>query len=207
MTNTDHLSNDLLLKVIDDELPHERALLAGSHLSECAACRRTYEEFLKLSSRIETLIADALPESSFRERESLRSALEARDSRARSPQKAFRRFGWAMGIAATLAIGVVLAPRKNIVEPRAPVASVSPSTATFEVDGETFVAVPYSNADLPLAAPNIVQMRVPAESLAAVGIPVAPISNQSLTGDGSVLADVLLGTDGQPMGVHVIELE
>lgn len=203
---TDHVADDLLVNMIDDELPPERALLAGSHLNACAACRGRYEEFLKLSSRIETLIADAVPQSSFHERESLRKCLEAREGRARRAERVFRRFGWAIGIAATLAIAVVMVPHRKAQQAESDVASVT-SSGTFEVNGETFVALPYSNPDLPLTAPHIMQMRVPAPSLAAAGIPLARISSETSAADGSVLADVLLGTDGQPMGVHVVEFE
>jgi hypothetical protein len=81
------------------------------------------------------------------------------------------------------------------------------SGASFEVDGETFVALPYSNPDLPLTAPHIVRMQVPVASLADAGITFEPVSSEVSSPDRSVLADVLLGIDGQPLGVHVLNAE
>ncbi len=113
-----------------------------------------------------------------------------------------------MAIAATLAIGVTFAPRtKRVPKNNEPALVQAANTETFEMDGETFVALPYSNADLPLNAPHIVQMRVPVSSLAAAGVAFEPISSGVSAGEDSVLADVLLGIDGQPLGVHVTGVE
>jgi hypothetical protein len=125
-----------------------------------------------------------------------------------------QRFGWGMGIAATLAMGVLLAPRHDVTS--APSLSDKTSAtsvlqmSTIEVDGETFMSVPYSNSELSTAAPHIVQMQVPVSSLADVGIVFEPVMNRVGPGpdsERSVLADVLVGADGQPRGVHVLEVE
>jgi hypothetical protein len=117
------------------------------------------------------------------------------------------RFGWGMAIAASLALGILVAPRpKRTPEPKQSSVMTTQSN-TFEVDGESFVALPYSNPDLPMSASRIVQMQVPVSSLADVGIVLEPVSNEGSGQDRSVLADVLVGTDGQPLGVHVLGLE
>jgi len=67
--------------------------------------------------------------------------------------------------------------------------------------------LPYSNPDLPASAPRIVQMQVPVSSLANIGISMEPAVNEILNQDRTVLADVLLGADGQPLGVHVVSWE
>jgi hypothetical protein len=72
------------------------------------------------------------------------------------------------------------------------------------VDGESFIPLPYSNPDLPIAAHRIVQMQVPVSSLADAGVHFEAISSEVSSGDESVLADVLLGIDGQPLGIHVL---
>ena len=127
---------------------------------------------------------------------------------AHSAEKVLRRLGWGMAIAAALAIGITLAPHTRHVQSNyQPAPSQSLSNQTFEVDGETFIALPYSNADLPLNSPHIVQMRIPVSSLTAAGVTFQPISSEVSTGEDSVLADVLLGIDGQPLGVHVADFE
>jgi hypothetical protein len=207
MTNTEHLTNGLLVRAIDDELPESEAALVGSHLSLCEECKQKYQELLAVSSRLEQLIGGIEVGFSPSERESLKKRLDPQQERSTvstpSPEKVLRRFGWGVAIAATLAIGITLTPHSN----RAPnidrpAPSESVSIGTFEVNGERFFALPYSNADLPLSAPHIVQMRIPVSSLAAAGVTFEPISSEVSGGD-SVVADVLFGIDGQPLGVHV----
>jgi hypothetical protein len=123
-------------------------------------------------------------------------------------EQVLRRFGWGMAIAATLVFGITFAPRaKHAPNDSNPALTQSATTGSFEIDGETFIALPYSNADLPIGAPRIVQMRVPVSSLAAAGVTFEPISSHLSNAEDSVLADVLLGIDGQPLGVHVAGLE
>jgi hypothetical protein len=103
----------------------------------------------------------------------------------------------------------MVAPKQRSPIPEGAQVQQAAATASnaIEVDGETFVALPYSNPDLPSSAPRIVQMQVPASSLADVGIALEPIANGVFNQDRTVLADVLLGADGQPLGVHVVSWE
>jgi anti-sigma factor RsiW len=210
MTSREHLTNGLLVMAIDDELPESEAAVVGSHLSRCEECKQKYRELAILSSRLETLIGGIATGASYGDRESLKQKLEPQNRSmlaAHTPEKVLRRFGWAMAIAATLAIGITFAPRmKRVPTNNEPARLQAANSETFEVDGETFVALPYSNADLPLT-PHIVQMRVPVSSLAAAGVAFEPISSEVSAGEDSVLADVLLGIDGQPLGVHVTGVE
>jgi anti-sigma factor RsiW len=211
MTSGDHLTSAFLVRAIDDELPESETALVKAHLSQCEQCKQKYQELTLVSSRVETLLGGLAIDASHSEREALKNKLEPQQQpavSAHSAEKILRRFGWGMAIAATLAIGITFAPRaKHVSSADQTVASQSHTNETFEVDGETFVALPYSNADLPLNAPHIMQMRIPVSSLAAAGITFEPISNGVSPGEDSVLADVLLGIDGQPLGVHVADFE
>ncbi len=210
MSDRDHLANDVLVRMIDDELSRTETLLAESHLSRCEECRQRYQELRSVSVRVESAVTAWASENSSELRESLFQALEAREREAAlpRPRKALRRFGFGMAIAATLAVGALLGPQWTH---RGKVGGLESQDAqggaAFEVDGEKFVALPYSNPDLPLTASHIVQMQVPVSSLADAGIVFEPVSNEVFASDRSVLADVLLGMDGQPLGVHVLDVE
>jgi anti-sigma factor RsiW len=210
MTSGDHLTNELLVRAMDDELPESEAALITAHLSQCKECNGKHRELTLVSSQVETLVSALSVDASYSERESLKDRLHLQQQPAVSAQRAekvLRRFGWGMAIAATLAIGVTFVPQtKRVPRTDQPAASQSRSE-TFEVDGETFVALPYSNADLPLSAPHIMQMRIPVSSLADAGVSFEPTSSEVSSGDDSVLADVLLGIDGQPLGVHITGIE
>ncbi len=208
MTKSDHLTNDLLVRAMDDELSGAESVLVESHLAECGECRQSYRSLRVLSAGIESFVTAIPAHSSDAQRELLARKLHSRNAPLplpHTPEKVLRRFGWGMAIAATLAIGIMLAPRsKHSVGSSPAVASDLQSGGSFEIDGETFIRLPYSNPDLPMSSAHIVQMQVPVSSLMDAGIVFEPISSQVAAPDRSVLADVLLGIDGQPLGVHVL---
>jgi anti-sigma factor RsiW len=216
-----HLSQDFILRMLDDELPAAERLECESHLASCESCRKALASFHDFSLRIEAAIQSTPMPVMDQARRNLQDVLIEGSRQAASgmgmnnPGKVMRRFGWGMGIAATLAFAILMAPRGELApqpERSSPAPALgSAQTATIEVDGETFAPVPFSNSDLSTAAPHIVQMQVPLSSLADIGIVVEPVTNRAAAagdeGERSVLADVLVGADGQPRGVHVLNFE
>jgi hypothetical protein len=143
------------------------------------------------------------------ERESFRQKLEARliaRETAPTPERVMWRFGWGMAVAASLALGIVMMPKHKNTSNKGEIVRAAATLANaIEVGGETFIPLPYSNPDLPVNESRIVEMQVPVSALNDIGIVLEPVSNRELGSDRSVLADVLMGTDGQPLGVHVLE--
>jgi anti-sigma factor RsiW len=208
----ERLSWDLLVRWVDKELSQEEELLVGTHLAECAACRLDYAEIANVSLGIERAVMGVAVAEHSGDREDLAARMRKADLLKpirQAPERVMRRFGWGMAIAAMLALGIVLAPKqKALLNEGSPALETTAAVASaIEVDGESFIALPYSNPDLPANAPRIVQMQVPVSSLADIGIAMEPVANQGLNQDRSVLADVLLGADGQPLGVHVVSWE
>jgi hypothetical protein len=208
MTKGGHLTSALLVKAMDAELTSGEAASAMEHLAQCEECREKYESFHRLSSVIETGVAAVPVDHSSSDRESLRQRLEARQTAqhpGQTPERVLWRFGWGMAIAASIALGIVMAPRnKSTADKQHSVQPASVANA-IEVGGESFVALPYSNPDLPVNESRIVEMQVPVSALNDMGIVLESVSNRESVSERSVLADVLMGTDGQPLGVHVLE--
>ena len=207
MTKSDHWKDDLLVRAMDDELSGSEAVVFESHLAQCDECRQRYSDLRRVSASFESLV-EQIPAANFgHQRESLIQKLDAQEHAnlaSHTPDKVLRRFGWGMAIAAGLALGLVFAPRtSHVVSSTAALTAESPTGGVFEVAGETFVALPYSNPDLPVSAPHIVQMQVPVSSLSDAGIIFEPVSTEFSSPDRSVLADVLLGIDGQIGRAHV----
>lgn len=207
---SDHVADGLLIRAMDDELPGSETAAVEAHLAKCDACRQRYQQLRSVSIRFESAIAGFVPRGAAGGREMLMRKMTEREEKARGggPASRMRQFGWAMALAAMLAIALLFIPQRRsgtAIETEA--AQVKVASSAFEVDGERFIALPYSNPELPMAAPHIVQMQVPVSSLAAAGIVFEPISNRVSSPDRSVLADVLLGIDGQPLGVHVVGAE
>ena len=206
-----HLPHGLLVQFIDDELPLAEAADARAHLAQCHACGTRYSELRRVSSSFDEFVESLSPRVLPSERQELVSKLDALNGKAgsRKAAKAPARFGWwGLAAAAALTLGVLYLPSSVSTKGESKAAvSVDESTNAFEIDGETFVSLPFSNPNLPVNARRIVQMQVPVSSLAQAGIVVEPITNQVAQPDGSVLADVLLGLDGQPLAVHVVTFD
>jgi len=110
----DGLSWDLLVRGVDKELSLEEERLVAAHLAECEPCRREYAEIEHVSFGIASVVSSAAVSAHSGEREQLTARLRREDLLKpirQAPEKVMRRFGWGMAIAATLALGIVLAPR------------------------------------------------------------------------------------------------
>ena len=207
MKDANHPSDALLFRYMDGELGEQEQAAASLHLAVCDSCRRKRDKFVQLSFRVEALMGAQAVGAGDAARAKLAAAL---NSQAASAPKVMKRFAWGMALAATLAIGIVLAPRPQtkpaqVIRTLRPVANAI-QTTSFDVNGESFIALPYSNPELPMNAPRIVEMQVPVSSLASAGIFFQPVASTGV-GERTVLANVLLGMDGQPLGVHVLSVE
>ena len=204
----EHVSNELLVRLLDDELTGGEMAVVENHLAGCAVCRERFSELRQAGSSFDSFISSLHPAYSGWERQQLTQKLESieRTMPRIEPRWNLRRLGWGMTVAAALALGVLCLPHRKAVEQAASADTWISQTASpaFEVDGETFVALPYSNPDLPLSAPHVVKMQVPVSSLADAGIYIEPVGTRVSAPDRAVLANVLLGLDGQPLGVHVL---
>jgi len=164
MTKRDHLTSALLVKAMDAELTSGEEASVMEHLARCEECREKYEGFRRASFMIESAVAAGAMGDPLSERESLRQKLEARQTVRRpgqTPERVMWRFGWGMAIAASIALGIVMAPRnKNTTDKQDSVQAATVANA-IEVGGESFVPLPYSNPDLPVNESRIVEMQVP----------------------------------------------
>jgi len=209
MTKQKHLTNELLVRSMDGELIEAEEACVQEHLAQCGECRHKYEEFQHTSIAVHSGLAAVPVANSFGERENLQQKLEARQAIRQTkptPERVMRRFGWGMAIAASLALAIVMMPKhKKESNAKQIVQAATTLANAIEAGGETFIPLPYSNPDLPVNASRIVEMQVPVSALSEAGIIVEPVSSRATVSDRSVLADVLMGTDGQPLGVHILE--
>ncbi len=206
-TGDQHLPNEMLIRSLDDELTGEEILSVENHLTGCARCRERFGQLRHVSNHFDSFVSSLHPAHSVWERQQLAQALDSIENKTQKTERPWNigRTGWGLTVAAMLTLGVLLVPHWRKGAKSTPIETgVSQAMSAFEVDGETFVALPYSNPDLPLSSPRIVQMQVPVSSLADAGIYLEPVGTRISTPDRAVLADVLLGLDGQPLGVHVL---
>lgn len=223
-----HLNDDLLIRHLDDELSSSELLSVELHLEGCDECRSRLAAVRRATGAVDDLFLSMQPAFLESERGELAQALAKQqldgermraDAAGRLEQNKKlvsrgasyrRRFEWVSAVAACLAAGVFYFSQRRSDSPMNSPASIVKATPavlnSFDVDGEKFWALPYSNPDLPVTA-RVIQMEVPVASLADAGIVVEPLLNRTSEPDRAVLADILLGLDGQPVGVHVVSVD
>ena len=208
MTVHEHLNNGLLIGFLDGELSDSEFFAVRSHLTSCAACRSRRDNFAGLSRQVESLVrATPIGDGQKGRSDLVRSlaAVRGPELERKSSFDTPRHFGWGMGLVAAVLIGLLFAPRLYRSDHEPALSESHVRTISIAVNGESFLVLPYSDPDLPMTAPRIVEMQVPVSALAAQGIIFDPVASGSP--DRTVLANVLLGLDGQPLGVHVLSSE
>lgn len=196
-----HPENGLLIRYLDGELGADQSVRIVNHLHACAVCSEKLAGYEALSGELATTLQAAGPTVSCRERARLAEALEEHSGVA-GANRILGRFAWGMAVAAMLALALLLAPERKWTAAHTAAPAAKRQVASLDVNGESFIALPYSNPDLPLNASRIVEMEIPASALAEAGIAFVPPPNAS--SDAMVAANVLLGIDGQPLGLHVL---
>lgn len=205
-----HLDDALLIAAADRELSAGEAVTVESHLSVCPACRVRFDALGTLSDDL-TGVVSALPiQGKSAQRERLAATLTAKEQAPadRVFERALERYGWAIAAAALLAVCILIFQQKaRLTKSAGPTVAAHAQMPTIDVNGESFLPLPYSNEDLPLNSSHVVEMQVPLSSLASAGIVLESGAGAMPGMERTALADVLVGMDGQPLGVHVLSVD
>ena len=213
--NSAHVPTDELLRAFDGELSEAQTARVELHVAACETCRASLHDLGLLSVRLEGWSAGVVVPEDPAARTALAQRCAAAEStfvvaRGSSRPLTLGLWHWtaSAAVAAALLLAAMLSPAlRNLQAGDGARTTDSSSSQSFQIAGETFQALPYSNADLPLASPHIVRMEVPVTSLTEAGLVFESVSSEQANPDRAVLADVLLGTDGEPLGVHVLSGE
>jgi len=81
-----------------------------AHIAACADCRHECDSIETLSRGVGAVVNS----SAVMDRPGDREQLTALRPIRQAPEKVLRRFGWGMAIAATLAIGIIVAPKQRV---------------------------------------------------------------------------------------------
>jgi anti-sigma factor RsiW len=213
MTHAVHLSEDLIARIVDNELTPTERLFAERHLAICTACRQRRREWADVAEQVQDLVLDQEPVVPANARQRLLSALAKRTPGATVsiPQEApaWWKWGAVAAAAASLAFLLSLPPVRthmsellnagNSVQTAAAGASQS-GTEDAEPD---FIPLPYSGVALAEGEEEIVRVQLPVSELANQGI----IPPGAYAENSWVDADLLLGLDGQPQGIRLVNAD
>src|SRR5581483_9037119 len=124
MTMSEHPEDGVIIQYLDGELTEDQFTRLRLHFASCRECRSRQDQFVRLSNRVEALVATWAGEQPGDSRANLARALVPAGNPApapESPVKVMRRFGWGMAFAAALAAGILLIPRANTTDESTPV--------------------------------------------------------------------------------------
>ena len=221
MTHAVHLSEDLIGRVVDNELTPTERLFAERHLAVCPLCRQKRREWAEVAERVQDLVLEQEPVVPANSRERLLSALEqrepARSVSVRQEAPAWWKWGAIVALAASLAFVFSLPPVRthlgavwnpaghNLRTPGANGAAASAAAYEPNVDEPewTFIPLPYSGVVLAEGEEEIVRVQMPVSALANEGI----IPQGAYAENSWVDADLLLGLDGQPQGIRLVNAD
>lgn len=228
MKNAPHLTDEEMVLSIDGEIAAIDYARVETHLANCGACLSRYEELAELSERLSHAIETAPVAAPAAARQRLEAVLTT--STPIRPIRPFALWKWsAVAVAAALVLVALLVrqtpspqtqtevtkrPLRATLQPPVVAESRPPfrpqaRQSTHEqapsrpsgtsVDG--FIRLPYSDPSLPLDSSDVVRVQMHLSALASTGV----VRAYPGVGDPLVQADVLVGLDGQPSAIRIVQ--
>ncbi len=197
----EHVSEAELLLAFDGELPAERDAIVRSHRSSCRECE---EKWVRLAGLSNGIAAVQCPPIEFRPEETAVARLVARIDHARRkesrPEKitllGSRWFAWANTLAA---VAVAVTCIVWLPSHRAKDHPLAHPAAAYDFDQAVpvgYLSLPYADPALPLDDTTVLPVELTAEDLELMGV--------EANGDGA-RAEILLGMDGWPRAIRIVE--
>lgn len=198
---SEHVSEADLLLAYDGELSPERDEAVRHHRHACRACEEKWVRLTGLSQEVAMLQCPQLP---FRPEETAVAALLSRIDHVRQekrPPLPSRWLVWANGMAA-VAVAITCIVWLPSLRVRDHAAAHLPAVYDFDQAVPAgYVSLPFADPALPLDDSTVLPVELTAEDLELMGID---------TGDTAaprdiVKAEILLGMDGWPRAIRIIE--
>jgi len=195
-TNAEHPAESMLVLALDNELDRQEADAILDHVSGCDGCRKTFEEFRRLSEQIVNY------HQTLRIRRPARRHVLPYVAAAAVFLLATSAWYWMK-----MSDRPVTQPVQVVAKAVEPVKIESPAVpAVHRVQrrpshtSAVFIALPFSDSALPLTDARVVRAKIPIEELRLTGLTVEPAPKGA-----SIEADVLIGIDGLPRGIRFVQ--
>jgi anti-sigma factor RsiW len=233
MKNAAHLTQEEMVQAIDGELTSSGQAEIEIHLANCEQCLNQYERLAELSETLRHVVDTASVSVPVAARQRLADSMESSKGHVRvQPPVLWKWAAVAAGLAILLLLIVQQRPRSvqnNVTrKPALPSASRDASEAARRLPSEAqsphsprrrpaqaarrdgassspiegaFIRLPYSDPSLPIQTSDVVRVEMRLSSLANAGV----IRAAPGLGDPLVRADVLLGLDGQPSAIRLVQ--
>jgi hypothetical protein len=195
----EHVSEKDLLLAFDGELPAERSEAVRAHTRDCAMCDEKWASLGQLSEEVAGMRSTNIR---FRPQEAAVSSLVARLNRAGSPRKTHWA-GRSLVFANTLvAVAVAITCIVMFPTPRRATPATPHPAAVYDLDETVpagYVSLPFADPALPLDDAEVLPVELSAEDLELMGV------DASDAPEDGVQAEVLIGIDGWPRAIRIVE--
>jgi hypothetical protein len=200
---SEHISEQDLLMAIDGELTSDRQDAVTAHAAVCAACEETRTRLEQLSHDVAALHRPAV---AFRPEESAVAGLLSRIAAAGAPRKTHwtsRPLVYANTLVAlAAAITCILLLPSLHVGNTSHASHPAHAAAVYDLDQPMppgYVSLPYGDPSLPLDDAEVLPVDLSADDLELMGVDAGdePV-------DG-VKAEILIGMDGWPRAIRIVE--
>jgi anti-sigma factor RsiW len=214
MTHAVHLSEDLIARAVDNELTPTERLFAEGHLAKCTACRQKRSEWAEIAEQVQDVVLEQQPVVPANARQRLLTALGERQPEHIEPTRkeapSWWKWGGVAAAAASLAVAVSLpsvrTPLSELWNPGPAKEAAAAQIANQPGVGDPerrFIPLPYSGVALAEGEEEVVRVQMPVSALANAGI----IPQGAYADNSWVDADLLLGLDGQPQGIRLVNAD
>lgn len=195
----EHISEQELLLAFDGELPPERNEAVLAHTVDCRVCEAKWAGLSHWSEQVTVLEGQGVR---LRPTEAAAAALVARID-ARTEKKTTYWMPHSLAVANTL-VAVAIAITCIVLLPslRRTLYPAAHPAATYDVEQAVpagYVSLPFADPALPLDDAQVLPVQLSGEDLALMGVDVGE-SPQDV-----VQAEVLIGMDGWPRAIRIIE--
>jgi hypothetical protein len=199
----EHIAEQDLLLAYDNELPAERNEVVRIHARECEQCGRRWSALAELSEQTATV---GCPDVRFQPEGAAVASLLAGMASAGKPSRRHwtsRPLVYANALVALAAaiVCVLLLPSRHLSQ-NARNNHVTRTAPAYDVDQAIpagYVSLPFADPALPLDDAAVLPVKLSAEDLELMGVDASDTS-----GDG-VQAEILIGMDGWPRAIRIVE--
>jgi hypothetical protein len=198
---SEHVSEIELLLAFDGELPSDRDEAVRGHRRVCGQCE---EKWVRLADLSQDVAMIQCPQLTFRPEETAVSALLSRVDHVRrqNARPSFLASPWLVWANALAAAAIAITCILWLPSLRVRDHGAHPP-AVYDFDQAVpagYVSLPFADPALPLDDATVLPVELTAEDLELMGIDAADASPR----DG-VQAEILLGMDGWPRAIRIVE--
>jgi hypothetical protein len=200
---SEHVSETDLLLAFDGELSPDRDEVVRDHRHACAVCEEKWALLAGLSQDVAML---QCPQVEFRPEETAVAALVSRIDHVRREKRAPLPSRWLVWGNTLAAVAVAATCLVCFPALRSRDRAVAHPPVVYDFDQAVpagYVSLPFADPALPLDDATVLPVELTAEDLELMGID-APDDNSAGTRDG-VKAEILLGVDGWPRAIRIVE--